>query len=448
MGQHKSKAESKNLKSQEKVTPIQINKNVEMMLSNCQDVNNVVQFDRDQKATPIWISTYTSDIELTKYLISLGADVNVVCGNLEMTPLHIACHNKHTELVKLLLESGADANVIDHWNFTPSIYAVLCNDPFIVITILNLLIKYGGDMNFGAVLNADSDVRCGFNLNIGEFGCQYDTSLGVNTFITQPQGPISGNALHHSAQNPYIPNEILALISEAGCNVNSQNLHGQTPLMCAVMDIYYDYHQNIQQHIELLLEKGALLNIQDNRGWTALHYACQRGGLSAMKSLLAAGADCSIQGALNETPLWILLIYGWKTAAEYLIKDGCDMNSTILSTDIVRFNSDMDLPRYGEIYPLEFVICNRYFDTAELLITAGCKLPLDVQLEYQGIDEASITQVNKLRELYDYIHDPYRLWTLKELGCQATRNAYKKAITTKLETVGVPQSVRNYVLLS
>ena len=55
--------------------------------------------------------------------------------------------------------------------------------------------------------------------------------------------------------------------------------------------------------IELLLEKGADANIQDNDGYTALIWAVQKGDLQIVRLLLEAGAEVNIQNNMGDTAL-------------------------------------------------------------------------------------------------------------------------------------------------
>jgi FOG: Ankyrin repeat len=61
------------------------------------------------------------------------------------------------------------------------------------------------------------------------------------------------------------------LLSYPGTNVNCKDEQGRTLIMCAIEGLD---HQNFEQIKYLIKEKGAALDIEDNSGRTALHYAC------------------------------------------------------------------------------------------------------------------------------------------------------------------------------
>jgi ankyrin repeat protein len=73
---------------------------------------------------------------------------------------------------------------------------------------------------------------------------------------------------------------------------------------------------------KLLLERGADVNIGDNRGWTALHIAAARNHVDIIQELLIVGADAT---AINEdarTPFACAALRGHLKAMGLLSKYG------------------------------------------------------------------------------------------------------------------------------
>ena len=75
-----------------------------------------------------------------------------------------------------------------------------------------------------------------------------------------------------------------------GLNVSASNVHKQTALHWAV-DLGFDYPEETTQIVDLLLDHGADINAQDNRGATALVLAAFRKSNPIVRQLLARGAD-------------------------------------------------------------------------------------------------------------------------------------------------------------
>lgn len=89
-------------------------------------------------------------------------------------------------------------------------------------------------------------------------------------------------ALHYAVKNGE-KNKVKILLL-AGVNVNSRTDFGFTPLYFAVGSMGDD------EIITMLLDYGALINVQNNNGISPLHYAAW-GTATKLKLLINAGAD-------------------------------------------------------------------------------------------------------------------------------------------------------------
>ena len=79
--------------------------NINRVKELLEDSNQIV-FD---EATPLLIACNSGHLDLAKYLISIGANVNYfyMNDNSEISSLHLAINQNNFELVKLLINSGA-----------------------------------------------------------------------------------------------------------------------------------------------------------------------------------------------------------------------------------------------------------------------------------------------------------------------------------------------------
>jgi hypothetical protein len=228
-----------------------------------------------------------------------------------------------------------------------------------------------------------------------------------------------------------------------------QNVHGQTPLMGVMLDMYYDYHSNIRSHAQLLISmiKTSELNACDLRGWTCFHYAAQQGTISCMELLMRHNYDCNLISKQGETPLWILLIHGWREAVMFLLRNGCDMDVPISTSTILKMNKDVDICRHGLIVPLEFAVCNKYYCIAKsMLQIGGCVQDSkaliqlvesryhrsEVHKQFVEFVQQFLSQADQVKPLYDLCRN-------------VIRSTMKQSIQIKCENLGLPQTVQNFL---
>jgi ankyrin repeat protein len=114
--------------------------------------------------------------------------------------------------------------------------------------------------------------------------------------------------------------DVVELLLEYGANVNVQDNDKKTPLHIACC-------KNDFKIAELLLEHGANVNVQSKKGGnTPLHYACRRGNVETVKLLLEYGADVNVQNKDEVTPLHIVCKRNNIEIVELLLKEDANIN--------------------------------------------------------------------------------------------------------------------------
>ncbi|MDP4145517.1 MAG: ankyrin repeat domain-containing protein [Bacillota bacterium] len=80
-----------------------------------------------------------------EFLVNKGADINIHHGRFSETPLHRLCARvrPNIDVITMILDKGANVNSVNISGKTPVFY---CNFSF-SIELLNLLVKYGADIN-------------------------------------------------------------------------------------------------------------------------------------------------------------------------------------------------------------------------------------------------------------------------------------------------------------
>jgi ankyrin repeat protein len=94
--------------------------------------------------------------------------------------------------------------------------------------------------------------------------------------------------------------EIVSALLTSGADVSRKGYQGQTALMCATMGGHVAVVRLVLQSMG-----GGGLDERDRDGCTALWYACLYGHADVLRNLLLAGADHTIAGNDDTTPLQI-----------------------------------------------------------------------------------------------------------------------------------------------
>jgi hypothetical protein len=127
-----------------------------------------------------------------------------------------------------------------------------------------------------------------------------------------------GTPLHLAASNDS-KSEVELLLSK-GANVNVKNDIGWTPLHSAVA-------QGHKGMAELLLTKGAKVNAKSSNGITPLYWAVYKGKKDIVELLLSNKADVNTKTNNGWTPLSVAAYRGNKDIVELLLSKGAEVNT-------------------------------------------------------------------------------------------------------------------------
>ncbi|KAJ6249438.1 ankyrin repeat protein [Anaeramoeba flamelloides] len=211
------------------------------------NINEII-YDR----TLLHWSCTAGKLEITKFLLSNGADVNSTDAT-GRTPLHEASDQGRDDLIKILLDAGSEINQIDQNGHTALYCAVLSRK----ISAVEALIKGGARLDF-------------------HFGDEGKKALHLACNL--------GRA------------DMVELLIAYGANVNAITSKGFTPLHSAI-------ENGSVGCVEVLLQNNADVNLVfGDQKKTALHYATQIGNIQMCVLLLKYGADPTIQDDSKSTP--------------------------------------------------------------------------------------------------------------------------------------------------
>ncbi|KAF4928951.1 Ankyrin-3 [Colletotrichum viniferum] len=214
----------------------------------------------DEYGTALTAAAYDGTLDIVNLLLDKGADINSPDG----WALQAAAAEGHYDVVKELLDRGADVNSLTENENFPQGTALQAAAESGKVEIVTLLIEYGVNPDLGA---------------------------GEDTF------PIMAAAMRGEQT-------ILELLVNAKAEVNV--FGGQdhsTVLIEAVINLPVDA-------LQVLLDAGADINLEDRDGDTPLILAAREGDADCVKFLLDHGADIFHTNHDNENALQSAIEYG------------------------------------------------------------------------------------------------------------------------------------------
>jgi ankyrin repeat protein len=190
------------------------------------------------------------------------------------TALAKAAEAGKIKLVTLLLDKGADINARSVKGSTPLYLAAESDRPPVVQT----LVERGADPNIPGRSGLTAIAAAAYN------GAEDSVKLllqhGANPKALDNEGK---DAIVYAAGRAYAP--IVALLIEAGVDVNRRYGHGLTALMWAAGHDASAGVEDVRATLKLLIDRGAALNLKDDRGKTAADIARDLGDEQSAKLL-------------------------------------------------------------------------------------------------------------------------------------------------------------------
>jgi len=189
--------------------------------------------------TPILQAGFSNKMDIFKYLVEKGADINL--ANKEgLVPLHLAAFLGDKEMVRLLLSKGVPVDPVS---------------TIIKATPLNLAARLGHKEVVEILLSADANVHL--------------------------KGFEGSTPLHSAVESRSV--EIARLLLEKGASPDEKDRKGCTPLLLAALYGHKDL-------VATLLEKGANVNIKNDLGNPPVKISVREGYREITDMLIAKGA--------------------------------------------------------------------------------------------------------------------------------------------------------------
>lgn len=206
-------------------------------------------------------------------IVKLCLSKNPGCVNLQdqygRTALHYAAIKKALPVIKQLLQANADVNILDNDNYRALHYALFYNLPEITEIFLD----------HGALLTGNSE-RDYIPLN---FACQFGAEAAIKVLLKKNSKPDMVTdaeglyPLHIVARAGYY--RLVEVLLDAGADINQvDKLNSWTPLIYAAA-------AGNSSTVKALLQHNANIAAVDERGYSALFYACWQGHAKSITEL-------------------------------------------------------------------------------------------------------------------------------------------------------------------
>ena len=176
------------------------------------------------KDMPIHFNAIHNNIKELKKNITEGSNIDSL-GEYASTPLHYACREGHIEIVKFLIENGADVNIKNHYSTIYPLFDAITgtNNQKNNFLIIQLLIDNRADVkktdSFGNTLLYHAIEQ--ENITLIELLIQ----LGCD--INHVSRHDKDSVLHYAYFQKN--REIISLLIENGANIEHLNIYNKTP---------------------------------------------------------------------------------------------------------------------------------------------------------------------------------------------------------------------------
>ncbi|KAF2177254.1 ankyrin, partial [Zopfia rhizophila CBS 207.26] len=225
--------------------------------------------------TPLLGVAWRGNLEVVDLLITSGCNIRaqVTTGNYA---LHQAAHQGHSAVVEKLVQAGLPVDIRGSTNYTPLFYTISPRFPDTMATLLRL--------------GADPNAKCGSGFAV----------------------------LHHAAENGFP--DTLELLLKYGADPNVVDPSKRTPLQAAAQ-----FAQ--EATFRLLLEANTNVNNLHMHGWNVLHHAAFGGSVSIGKLLISNTSLKEVRDSLGMTPFLIAAQQGSASFLRFLLEEGVDRNA-------------------------------------------------------------------------------------------------------------------------
>ncbi|XP_006860133.1 PREDICTED: transient receptor potential cation channel subfamily A member 1 [Chrysochloris asiatica] len=309
------------------------NGNTAVVIACCKDNSEALQILLDKGAKPcvpnklgcfpIHQAAFSGAKKCMEIILSFGekqgysrqSHINFV-SNGKHSPLHMAVQSGDLEMIKMCLDNGAQIELMENRKCTALHFAATQGATDIVKLMVS---SYSGDSDIINVLDGNQETLLHrASLFDHHELAEYLISMGadINSIDSEGRSPL----LLATASASW---NIVNLLLSKGAHVNIKDylgrnfLHLTVQQPCGLKNLQLEFMQ--MQHIkELVMD-------EDNNGCTPLHYACRQGVPVSVNNLLHFDVSIHSKSKDKKSPLHFAASYGRINTCQRLLQDITDM---------------------------------------------------------------------------------------------------------------------------
>uniref|UniRef100_A0A2C9JSI5 Uncharacterized protein n=1 Tax=Biomphalaria glabrata TaxID=6526 RepID=A0A2C9JSI5_BIOGL len=270
---------------------------------------------RDKKGfTPLILAATAGHVEVVEILLDHSADIEAQSERTKDTPLSLACSGGRYEVVELLLNRGANKEHRNVSDYTPLSLAASGG----YVNIIKLLLSHNAEINSrtGSKLGISPLMLAAMNGHTAAVKLLLDMGSDINAQIETNRNTALTLACFQGRH------EVVSLLVDRKANIEHRAKTGLTPLMEAASGGYVEVGR-------VLLDKGADVNappVPSSRD-TALTIAADKGHYRFVELLLHRGASVDVKNKKGNSPLWLACNGGHSDVVSLLVQAEADIDS-------------------------------------------------------------------------------------------------------------------------
>lgn len=283
---------------------------VSLLLAKGADIEH-----RDKKGfTPLILAATGGHVDVVEILLDHSADIEAQSERTKDTPLSLACSGGRYEVVELLLTRQANKEHRNVSDYTPLSLAASGG----YVNIIKLLLSHNAEINSrtGSKLGISPLMLAAMNGHTAAVKLLLDMGSDINAQIETNRNTALTLACFQGRH------EVVSLLVDRKANIEHRAKTGLTPLMEAASGGYVEVGR-------VLLDKGADVNappVPSSRD-TALTIAADKGHYRFVELLLHRGASVDVKNKKGNSPLWLACNGGHSDVVSLLVQADADIDS-------------------------------------------------------------------------------------------------------------------------